>query len=100
MTEWSEWTRKVGASIIKDTELKIGIETVYNSAEDPDKEEKLRLLMKIDELEHQGFTCRPPVYLNSSLNEIRYAYTRLVHLQSEREKQLEKQKQMSTPTPS
>ncbi len=73
----SEWVKKLGQSIIKDVEIKIGTQTVYSSYEDSDKDEKLKLLAEIDDFKKMGLDSGRTtnnIYLNSDINDIRFVH--------------------------
>ena len=68
------WANTIGKNLIKDIQLTIGNDVIYDSTQDKDKEEKLKLLEKIDELKKFGIDNHKIVYLNDSYEEIKFCY--------------------------
>jgi len=80
MTEnniWTRWTNHIGDKLIEDFQIKIGDRVEYDSATDPNKAEKIKLLHEIHNLELQGYKTQKTVAMNSSLEEIKNALERL-----------------------
>lgn len=76
MTEnniWTKWANDISDKLIKDVQIKVGDRVEYDSATDPNKSEKIKLLHEIHNLEQQGYKTQMPVAMNSSLEEIKNA---------------------------
>jgi len=85
---WTQWAANMTDKLINDVQLKVGERVEYDSATDPHKDEKIKLLHEIHNLEQQGYQTQKPVAMNSSLEEIKYALELLKnqHRKAEEEK--------------
>ena len=69
-----KWADNIGKNLIKDIKLTIGNGVIYDSSQDKNKEEKLKLLEEIDKLRKLGIDYHKNVYLNDSYEEIKFCY--------------------------
>jgi len=78
---WTKWVNDISDKLIKEDQIKVGDRVKYDSATDPNKAEKIKLLHEIHNLEQHGYKTQRPVAMNSSLEEIKNALELLKHRQ-------------------
>ncbi len=84
---WTRWTNHIGDKLIEDFQIKIGDRVEYDSATDPNKAEKIKLLQEIHNLELHGYKTQKTVAMNSSVEEIKYALELLRYQQRKAEEE-------------
>ena len=71
---WAKWANNIGTKLIDNIEIKIGNDIIYDSSIDPNKTEKINLLLEIENFRELGLEPHKRYYLNSDINDIRYEY--------------------------
>jgi len=90
MTEnniWTKWVANLTDKLVNDVQLKVGEPLEYDSATDPNKAEKFKLLQEIHNLELQGYKTQKTVAMNSSVEEIKYTLELLKYQQRKAEEE-------------
>ncbi len=77
--KWTKWTESIGENLIKDIEITVGNKIIYDSTKDKDKEEKLKLIIEIENFKQFGLTYYKEIYMNSSYEEIKFCYEYMKH---------------------
>ena len=79
LTNQPTWVKNLGTKLIKDVQITVDDKTIYDSTKDKDKEEKLKLIVEIDELKNFGIKSHKEVYLDHSYEEIKFCYEHMKH---------------------